>query len=308
MAIPAFVPQTFVRTITDLYAEEGLAWLERLPELLATCERRWSLTVLPPFPNLSYNYAAPAVLMDGTPAVLKAGVPDDPLRAEIAALRLYDGDGMCRLLAADAEGGVMLLERLIPGATLAPLAARDDEAATAVAAGIMRRLWRPAPAGHSFPTVADWAEGLVELRAEFGGDSGPFPARLVSEAERRFADLSAAGHAPMLLHGDLHHENILAAQREPWLAIDPKGVVGDPGYEVGALLYNQLPADQAAIRRTLARRVDQLAEALGFERERVLGWGLFQAVLSSWWSYEDHGGGWEEAMFVAEALDGLARQ
>ncbi|HWQ11426.1 MAG TPA: aminoglycoside phosphotransferase family protein [Roseiflexaceae bacterium] len=306
MTIPPGLPEQFVRIITDLHGDEGRAWLGRLPELLAACERHWSLTLLPPFPNLSYNYAAPGVLADGVPVVLKAGVPDDAVRDEIAALGLYAGDGICRLLAADEEQGVMLLERLVPGTTLAPLAAQDDEAATAVAAEIMLRLWRPAPEVHSFPTVADWAQGLVRLREEFGGGTGPFAERLVAAAERAFAELNTAAGPPMLLHGDLHHENILAAAREPWLAIDPKGLVGDPGYEVGALLYNQLPQDQAAIRRTLARRVDQLAEALGFERARVLRWGLFQAVLSSWWSYEDHGEGWEETMFVAEVLDSLA--
>lgn len=305
MSIPPFVSPALARAILDLYAERGAAWMERLPDLLAACERRWSLTVLPPFPKLSYNYAAPALLADGTPAVVKAGVPNSELSSEIAALRIFDGRAIARLLDADQEWGVLVLERLTPGETLAPLAAQDDEAATAIAAGIMRRLWRPAPAEHGFPTVAKWAEGLSRLRAEFGGGAGPFPERLVSAAEAHFAALNGSMGAPMLLHGDLHHENILAAGREPWLAIDPKGIVGDPGYEVGALLYNQLPAASADWRPVIARRVDQLAEALEIDRARLLGWGLFQAVLSSWWSYEDHGEGWDETIAVAEILDSL---
>ncbi len=111
----------------------------------------------------------------------------------------------------------------------------------------------------------------------------------------------------MLLHGDFHHYNILAAERQPWLAIDPKGVVGDPAYETGAFLYNRLPDELQPdeLRAILARRVEQLAVELTLDRDRILGWGLAQAVLSAWWSYEDHGHGWDEVMLVAKALSAI---
>ena len=96
---------------------------------------------------------------------------------------------------------------------------------------------------------------------------------------------------PVLLHGDLHHENILEAERESWLAIDPKGLVGEAAYETGALLRNQLSVvfEDSQPGRVMARRVDQLAEELGLDRTRVRGWGLAQAVLSAWWDVEDFG-------------------
>jgi streptomycin 6-kinase len=168
----------------------------------------------------------------------------------------------------------------------------------------MRRLWRPAPAGHSFPALADWFAGLAELRQEFEGGTGPFDTRLVEAAESAASELLASTTQPMLLHGDLHHYNILAAEREPWLAIDPKGIVGDPAYETGAFLYNVLPDNREPreLRRLIARRVDQLAEEIPLDRQRVLGWGIAQAVLSGWWSYEDSGYGWEEVMEVAAVL------
>lgn len=305
MAEPSLAPPALARNITDLFGDEGRAWLAALPALIAACERRWSIRVLPPFPALSYNYAAPAILADGTPAVLKAGVPDLTLRNEIAALRLYDGDGMCRLYEADPAGCAFLIERHLPGTMLSELAAKDDEAATRIGARAMKRLWRPAPPGHSFETLAGWAEGLDRLRAEFGGGAGPFAPRLVERAERSYAELSAEG-APMLLHGDFHHYNVLAAEREPWLAIDPKGLVGAPCYEVGAFIYNALPESRADMRRVVARRVDVLAEELGFARAQVIGWGLFQAVLSAWWTYEGHGQLDEDGtLAVAEVLEAL---
>ena len=170
------IPATFARTIQEVFGERGAAWLDRLPATIANCERRWSLTVGPPF-ELSYNYVAPAVRADGTDAVLKLGVPNRELLSEIAALSFYDGRGIARLLESDAEQGIMLLERLKPGTPLVTLA--DDERMTAIAAQVMRQLWRPAPAEHTFPTVAGWAAGMQRLRAEFGGGTGPFSTRLV---------------------------------------------------------------------------------------------------------------------------------
>ncbi|HEU5100040.1 MAG TPA: aminoglycoside phosphotransferase family protein, partial [Roseiflexaceae bacterium] len=135
----------------------------------------------------------------------------------------------------------------------------------------------------------------------------PFAARLVEQAERLFVELLGSMADPVLLHGDLHHWNILAAERQPWLAIDPKGVIGEPAYEVGAWLRNWLPdlLEQPDPARVMARRVDQFAEALGIERARIRGWGLAQAVLSVWWCIEDNGSGWEPTIACAELLAGI---
>jgi len=109
---------------------------------------------------------------------------------------------------------------------------------------------------------------------------------------------------PVLLHGDLHQENILAARRQPWLAIDPKGLIGEPAYETGALLRNSLPdlLKMPQARRVLARRVDQLSEELGLDRERIRGWGIAQAVLSVWWGIEDEDKVYEDDLLCAELL------
>ncbi len=297
------LPAEFTRRILDVWPEAAPAWLAALPDLITECEQRWSLRAEPPFPDLSYNYVAPARRADGREVVLKLGVPQRELWTEIDALRLYAGQGAALLLDADPGRGVLLLERLSPGTPLAALP--DDNEATIVAAGIMRQLWRPAPAEHRFPAVADWARGLQRLRATFGGTTGPFPRRRVEQAEALFADLLASARPPVLLHGDLHHANILAAERQPWLALDPKGLVGDPGYEVGPLLSNPWlkVATWPHFERVLARRLDVLAEHLSYDRERLRCWGLAQQVLSAWWTYEDHGRVGEYALRIADALD-----
>jgi streptomycin 6-kinase len=297
------LPSRLVRNVAGAFGDAGIQWVERLPELVAECAGRWSLAVQPPLPNLSYTYIAPVRRRDGTAAILKLGVPNPELACEVEALRAYDGRGSVRLLEADARAGALLLERLVPGVPLVQVS--DDEEATHVAARVMGHLWRPVPPTHRFPSVARWAAGLDRLRARFQGGSGPFPPALVDRAEKLFADLLASSGEPVLLHGDLHHENILRAQRQSWLAIDPKGVVGEPAYEVGALLRNVAPRllEGQQPERVVARRVEILSEELGFDRTRLLGWGLAQAVLAAWWCIEDDVDGWEGFVRCAELVD-----
>jgi streptomycin 6-kinase len=268
--------------------EEGIAWLERLPDVLAECERRWNITIGPPF-NLSFNYVAPAVRADGTgtQVVVKVCSLTDEFPQQPEALRLVDGHGMVRLLEIDTTEEIMLLERLLPGTML--LEVEDDEMTTSCAASVMQKIWRPVPENHPFKTIQQWGKGFERLRQFYAGGTGPFPEALVERAETLYRELSASMAEPVLLHGDLHHENILSAEREPWLAIDPKGVVGEAVYETGAWLRNPMPQllDLPFPGRILARRIDQFSEQLGFERARIRDWALAQAMLSAWWSVED---------------------
>lgn len=293
----------FERTILDLHGPAGRAWLDGLPEHIAACEARWGLRVAAPFADLSYNYVAPAERYDGTPVVVKLGVPsDEALSHEMAALQLYAGRGIVRLIDADPAEGALLLERLQPGTRLSTVS--DDEEATRIGASVMRRLWLPAPAEHNFPTVADWVSGFQRLRARFAGGTGPMPPGLVDLAENLFAELLASAAQPVLLHGDLHHFNILRAEREPWLALDPKGLIGEPAYEVGAFLHNPIGGylDVPDPARKLARRLSVLAEELGLDRQRLARYGVAVAVLSGWWSLEDHGVNDVEVLQCAEFM------
>jgi len=278
------LPEDFVRFMRDVYGTEAAnAWFQRLPSFLDECAQRWQLKLLPPFGNLSFHYVAPAVRADGTPVILKTCEFSDEFEHGLAALRLFNGRGIARLLEFDEEKKVMLLERLQPGTMLASLVPEQDEQATSILAGVMRQLWRPAPAEHTFPTVEQLGQGLRRLRARYAGGYGPFPPHLVDEAMDLFTTLSVSAPQTMLLHGDLQHHNILRAG-DAWLAIDPKGVVGDPGFEVGASFYNPMPRilEVPDLERMLARRVAQLSEELGIERARIRGWGLAQSVLNAW--------------------------
>jgi streptomycin 6-kinase len=300
-----YLPEDFARRINALHGEAGRLWLEGLPALVEHCAGRWELNVGPPFEPLSYNYAAPAEGPGGERFVLKLGVPTRGLLCEIDALLGFDGCGAARLFDSDAARGALLLERLEPGTPLAALCEEDDGAATAAAAAVMRKLNRAGMRQtQSRQTAADWGQGFERCRAHFGGGPGPFPKKLFEEAESLYAELLDTSAPPVLLHGDLHQGNILAAGRAPWLAIDPQGVVAERAYEVGALLRNPMPQllrwpDPV---RVTERRIAQLSDELGFERARVRGWGLAQAVLSAWWTIEDEGELGEQGYAVAEIL------
>jgi streptomycin 6-kinase len=289
--------------MAELYGDEGEAWLRGLPSLVADLARRWGVTVGAPF-ELSYNYVAAARRSDGTEAVLKVGFPRHELEGEIRALRLYAGDGVCRLLEADEARYAVLLERLRPGETLVGLARTDDAAATRVAAGLMRTLWRPIPDrpdGRSFQPIAEWFRAFDRHRAAYGGP-GPFPASILDHAEALARQLLESAPSRVLLHGDLHHYNILSGQRASWLAIDPKGMAGDPGYEVGPFLLNPHLGGAERHPRLLRRRLDILARELRYDRTRLRDWGIAHAVLSACWRAEDHGHGWQGAITAAETL------
>jgi streptomycin 6-kinase len=301
-------PRHFVQTTTEVFGEPGRLWLGKLPHILPTLAAQWELVLGEPFPHLSYNLVLTAWSWQyHAPVVLKIGFPRDELRREMAALQKTNGRGQVRLLASDAGECALLLERLTPGHSLWERGLREDERATQLAAQTMGQLWLPVAPSEPFLSVRQWGKGFGRLRARFGGGVGPFPSHLVSRAELLWQELQDTAVAPdVLIHGDLHHGNILA-QGSNWVAIDPKGMKGEPAYEVGAWLRNPSPAlfSQPDFAERLARRVAIFTEVLGLERERVVGYGLVQAVLSGWWHYEDHGRGWQGDLRVAEVLSQL---
>ena len=311
------LPPEFIAIITNTYGEDGEYLIANLPALIEEASQRWGLTNVQPVPNLSYNFVAFAN-REATDVVLKIGVPRNGLTSEIATLRLFNGEGACQLIEADEEKGFLLLERLKPGLMLSTL--EDDEEATHIAAEVMKQIWRPlesasllsnlqehtlrgtpAPAVQSFIQISDWFDGLKDLRAMFDGGTGPLDERLVARTEQSVKDFLVENHMPVLMHGDFHHFNILSSERG-WLVIDPKGVIGPVGYEVGPLMINPWGSFSEGIsNRLILRRIDILHEHLGWERARILEWSLAHAVLSAWWGIEDNTG-WEYALNFARMI------
>ncbi|HNF36447.1 MAG TPA: aminoglycoside phosphotransferase family protein, partial [Anaerolineales bacterium] len=264
---------------------DGERFLAVLPVLIDEVSDRWGLTKVTPVPNLSFNFVAFANRGDDE-VILKMGVPNPELTSEMTALKLFNGDGACQLLEHDEERGLLLLERLKPGKMLAKL--EDDEERTIIAAEVMSKLWREVSSDNKFIKLSDWFAGLKKIRPHFDGGTGPFPKKLLERVESFLPELFADTDVK-LMHGDFHHFNILSSERG-WLVIDPKGVIGPVGYEVGPLMLNPWSSisDWSRFKVRAERRVSILAERLGWEREKIINWSTAHAILSAWWSIEDN--------------------
>ena len=260
-------------------------WLRALPELIEWLAGRWALTVGPAFPNIWLNYVAAATRRDGQPCVLKISRHVDETRNEIAALRLWDGTGAARLLEADLELGALLVERLEPGTMLVEVAEGDDDRATQLTAELLAELWRPPvpPDGAGLRTLESWCAAYDRNRAALSRGEGGFPVALFERADVLRAELLASTAAPVVLHGDMHHYNVLRAERSDWLAIDPKGLFGDRCFDVCQFLRNPKPVPAGVNRR----RLDIFCAELGLDRPRTRDWCLVHAVLDACWDFED---------------------
>ncbi|HMV98315.1 MAG TPA: aminoglycoside phosphotransferase family protein [Anaerolineales bacterium] len=279
------LPEAFTSTIKNVYKKDGERFLAVLPVLIDEVSDRWGLTKVTPVPNLSFNFVAFANRGDDE-VILKMGVPNPELTSEMTALKLFNGDGACQLLEHDEERGLLLLERLKPGKMLAEL--EDDEERTIIAAEVMSKLWREVSSDNKFIKLSDWFAGLKKIRPHFDGGTGPFPKKLLERVESFLPELFADTDVK-LMHGDFHHFNILSSERG-WLVIDPKGVIGPVGYEVGPLMLNPWSSisDWSRFKVRAERRVSILAERLGWEREKIINWSTAHAILSAWWSIEDN--------------------
>jgi streptomycin 6-kinase len=202
-----------------------------------------------------------------------------------AVLDAFDGRGVVRVYARATDA--VLVERASPGHTLADVVTRDgdEEAARLLAQAIAQMSPGPAPQG--VPTVAEWGRGFGAYQA--GGDRR-IPAALVESAWNTYEQLAATQRRERLLHGDLHHGNVVFDRARGWLAIDPKGVVAELEFELGAALRN--PWDRPALFTdpdVIRRRARSLAASLHLDESRLLGWAFSQAVLAAIWVIEDEG-------------------
>lgn len=258
---------------------EGLAWLDALPRLLHACTAAWDLRVGKPYPASSVSLALPATRADGSLAVLKIQFPDRESEHEAGALARWGGEGAVRLLEHDPELHALLLERCDPGM---PLSGEEPERALDVLVGLLPRLWVPvaAPFRPLTEEAAWWADRLVE-RWERAGR--PFERRLVDAALDLLLVLPDSQGEQVLLHQDLHADNVLRAAREPWLAIDPKPLAGEREFGAAPIIRS---FELGHGRRAVLRRLDRLAAELGLDRERARGWTIAQTV--AWSSGSDY--------------------
>ncbi|MEU4510604.1 aminoglycoside phosphotransferase family protein [Nonomuraea wenchangensis] len=279
------VPEAFAASYGTQGAE-ARAWLAELPRLGGAFLDRWGLRPDGPPAHGMASLVLPVLRADGTPAVLKLQQPREENAGTAAGLRAWNGDGIVRLLDHDEGSATQLLERLDAARPLSSVA--DDARALRILAELMARLTAvPAPPG---------LRRLSDIAAAMLGQVPEAVRALRDPAEQRLVRTCASAVAELvgepgdrLLHWDLHDDNVLAGEREPWLAIDPEPLAGDPGFELLPALDNRWDEVEATgdVARAVLRRFDLLTEVLGLDRDRAIGWTLGRVLQNALWDVED---------------------
>ena len=258
-------------------SEAGSEWLDRLPRLTDECAERWSLTLGEAFAYAFASLALPATRLDGSEAVLKIQFPDHESELEAAALTHLDGDGAIRLLEYDVDRRALLLERCRPGT---PLKALVPDDALDVFIDLLPRLWKPA--GAPFRPLADeaawWAGSLPD---DFERAGRPFEQELFDEALDAIRTLPGTQGELVLVNQDLHADNVLRAERQPWLAIDPKPLVGEREFGIAAIVRGR---ELGHSREAVIHRLDRLSDELHLDRDRARRWALAHTIA---WAFDD---------------------
>ncbi len=310
---PLSIPKDVAHRVVAVFAERGVEWLEQFPRLVADLAAQWQLTEIGvPFPGTRAGFVAPVVGPTGREMVLKISPAPAELRHEALALEYWGGRGAVRLEATDTSRGALLLERAVPGHSLEALALSDDRAATEVASVVIAGLQcAGSPPPKDLPTIETW---LACLQLSAAPDIPGKLAQVCREAQAVAHDLMCTPDDWVVLHGDLHHGNVLSVGHERWIATDPKGLLGPREVETAALLRNPryhilARSDPAALIRS---RILVLAEHLGYDPRRMAQWGFVLAALAAAWAFEDGEGEreinrWLSCAGVLREADILAR-
>lgn len=251
--------------------KEGRTWLERLPRLRDECVEQWSLVVGEPFDYANASLALPATLPDGAEAVLKIGFPHRESEHEGDALALWDGEGAVRLLARDRERDALLIERCVPGRHLSE---SGPDMGLDVIVDLLPRLWKPA--AEPFRSLAEEAMWWRRyLPGQWERQGQPYERSLLDVGLAALDELPSTQGEQVLLHQDLHGDNVLSATREPWLAIDPKPLVGEREFGIAPVVRSY---EFGHSRESVLLRFERLTAELGLNTERARGWAIAQTL------------------------------
>jgi len=231
--------------------------------------------------------------------VLKIGLPlkDVEIYGEVAYLKALDGQGAARILEFDRDREAALLERISPGANLKSVCKKDQSEAIAITIRVLKRILKPVPeCVTEFISLDKWFDGLKRAIGT------KFPQDYATRALTFYEQLSSDVKNIFLLHGDLHHDNILSATREPFLVIDPKGMIGHVGYDIGVFLNNH--HDWLEWNTRLEVKLDQavsdFADAFDLEESVIRKWAFCQMVLSWWWTFDEMPGTFGEELGLSD--------
>ncbi|MDP8220119.1 MAG: aminoglycoside phosphotransferase family protein [Candidatus Stygibacter frigidus] len=285
----------FARWVIDRFGENGEKWLNELPKLISQLAELWELSDIVSLSDSNYNFTAFCQKNNSQPAFLKIGCPWSGIDFEIAALSEIKSDYLLKPLAVDKLKGAILLPRLLPGKSLHYI--ENEEKQNIITANLMKDLKSFQKSQYNFPTVKGWFNKLSDF---LSSPESLIPHSYLHNASSMFDELESAKDFDTLLHGDMHHYNILS-DGDTWRIIDPKGVVGNPLYETACFMYNPSQfLTYPDLNKLIEARLAIFSEILGYHLQQIAMMAYCQSVLSACWCTEDKQNCWESALHCAD--------
>lgn len=280
------LPSELIAHVTAICGRRGEEWLERLPETVACLEELWSIRVEEPFPGGEFNYVAKAIHTDGESVVLKISPPYErpEIHCEAAYLSVRNGNSTVRLLAEDANRSAILLEHALPGKALFEHFRDDPLACVDPAISVLKALLLPPPAEVvEVQSLDGWFDRFRQYK------KADFPREHAARALAIYEELSQQSDRTFYLHGDFHPGNIVTATRETFLAIDPKGLVGHIGYDIGVFVNNLhwWQKKNGDVGQFLDQAVGKFAVGFDLSELDVRRWAYAFMVIGAWWNFTD---------------------
>ncbi|MBD3273474.1 phosphotransferase [Candidatus Dependentiae bacterium] len=273
---------SFKKNIINLYGQKGQEWLNNIPNIVNNLSEYWELSNLQVMPNLSYNYVLSAI-QKNIPVILKISFDKKYLEREINALNAFSGSDCVGIISYDIELGALLLQKMIPGTSLKKLFPNQDEKATKIICDIIKNLHSISISNlENFPNIFDWLKILDK--------NLNLPKKYLIRARELKDYFFSKTLRQVLLHGDLHYDNILWDEHEGWVAIDPKGVLGNPIIEVASAIYNPIPEllKQNNVKDIILNRINLISNSLNLSCEEIIRATYLKVVLSTCWAVDEN--------------------
>ena len=289
---------TLKRNIINIFGEQGKDWLANLPRIVDELAAYWELSDIAPVDNMTFNYVAKATMSANQPVILKISCDEKSIANEFQALKYFNGSGSIQLIAHHETYHALLLQQAVPGITLKSLYSSQPDYVMDCYVGTMKKLHdKQLSNKNEYRHIKEWLSAIDHL------SDAACPVHLIRKARDLKNQLLDSITTEIFLHGDLHHDNILQ-HGDQWLAIDPKGIVGDAEFEIAAFdfMYINELANQNNVKNIFAERVNLVAQKTKLHSQRIKDWVFVRLILMAAWHVEDNGNpGW--AIRLAEVLD-----
>jgi streptomycin 6-kinase len=276
--------QRLNQTVIATWGSKGEAWLAELPAIISSLAQHWRLDGLIPVEQMNYNYVALAIQADKTPVVMKISCDESLILNEYNALKHFNGRASIKALDIEKSHHALLLERAIPGTSLQENYPRQVKNTIAIYAEVVKSLSTPISSTDEFTHVSKWCDTIDRI------DKRQIDQHLIDCARDLRSFLLSSAEREYICHGDLHLENVIQ-HREQWLAIDPKGIIGEMAFEAAAfnLISDDEMRDTPTVSKTMHDRILALSTALDLSYQRLLYWFFLRVIMSAQWFIEDSG-------------------